>query len=138
MKVFIDSDVVISSLLSSTGAAFFLLHTAPIQPIISSVSYKELLIVIERHPIEKKKFDQLIQTRFMTVQLTLHSKEVQQIYKNYVLDLNDAHIVAGAKSAQVKYLISFNQKHYKKELIKNDLDILLFTPALFLQYLRSR
>ena len=42
LKVFVDSDVVISSLLSSTGAAYFLLHNIDaVELSISNLSLQE-------------------------------------------------------------------------------------------------
>ncbi len=138
MRVFIDSDVVISSLLSSTGAAYFFLNHSQIEPVISSISQKELRIVAKRMSIEREKLEILMKNRFEVIQITKKLGEVKQEYGNYITDINDAHIVAGAHSARVKYMISYNLKHFKTDKIKDELDILLLTPALFLQYLRSQ
>ncbi|HCS78913.1 TPA: hypothetical protein DIV55_04185 [Patescibacteria group bacterium] len=138
MHVFIDSDVVISSLLSSTGAAYFLLNQSQIKPIISPVSLKELTIVTKRMSIASQKLELLVKERFEVFNITGELKEIRQEYADYVTDINDAHIVVGAHSAKVKYLISYNLKHFKTDNIKGELDILLLTPALFLQYLRSQ
>lgn len=119
MRVFIDSDVVISSLLSSKGAAFRLLHGTDIIPFISTASLKELHVVCKRLHMASDALETLIQKKFT------------------VLDPNDSHVVTGAISAKAAYLISYNLKHFRIENIKNDLKILCMTPALFLQYLRS-
>ena len=138
MRVFIDSDVVISFLLSSTGAAYFLLNQSQIEPVISSLSQKELRIVAKRMGIEIEKLETLIENRFEVINITKKLEEVKQEYVHYVTDINDAHIVAGAHNAKVKYIISYNLKHFKTDKIKDELDVLLLTPALFLQYLRSQ
>ena len=138
MRVFIDSDVVISSLLSSTGAAYFLLNQSQIEPVISSISQKELQIVVKIMGIEIEKLEILIKNRFEVINIIKSLKEVRQEYVNYVTDIHDAHIVVGAHSTKVKYIISYNLKHFKTDKIKDELDILLLTPALFLQYLRSQ
>jgi len=109
MRIFIDSDVVISSL-------------------ISSISLKELRAVVEM----------LVKNRFEVFPLTKELGEIKEEYVQYVTDINDAHIVAGAYSTKVKYLISYNLKHFKKDKMKNELGLILLTPALFLQYLRSQ
>lgn len=137
MRVFIDSDVVISSLISSKGAAYSLLQQSKIKPIISSVSDKELRAVIKRLGIKPEKLDELIKQRFEVVEISRNLKEIKQRYSKYVTDENDAHIVAGGDNANVKYLISYNLRHFKTDKIKDELDILVMTPALFLQYLRS-
>jgi hypothetical protein len=59
-------------------------------------------------------------------------------YAQFVIDPNDAHIVAGAHALNTSYLISYNLRHFKTDLIRDKLNIVLLTPALFLQYLRSQ
>lgn len=88
--------------------------------------------------IEREKLETLIESHFEVVHITKKLGEMKQEYINYVTDINDAHIVAGAHNAKVKYIISYNLKHFKTDKIKDELDLLLLTPALFLQYLRSR
>ena len=53
------------------------------------------------------------------------------------MDENDAHIVAGAKEAKAKFLVSYNKKDFKVEKSKQDFAVLLITPAHLLQYLKS-
>ena len=134
MRVFIDSDVIISSLLSSKGAAFKLLHEKDIIPIVSTASLKELRVVCKRLHIANDALETLIQKKCTVIPLQI---KTQNRYKKYVLDPNDLHVVAGATSAKALFLISYNLKHFRVENIKNDLKILCMTPALFLQYLRS-
>lgn len=138
MRVFIDSDVVISSLLSANGAAFYLVHTSNIQPVISSTSRDELRIVVKRMNIPPDRLEELLNHRFEIIEMNEPLKNIQEAYQIFVTDVNDAHIVAGAVSAKSQYLLSYNLKHFKTEKIKDKLDILLLTPALFLQYLRSK
>ena len=138
LKVFIDSDVIISSLLSSSGAAYFLLHnTDAIKPCISNLSLQEICIVVERLSIDSKKLASLLEGNIEVVQLQYTKETVKTAYGHYVLDENDAHIVAGAKEARARFLVSYNTKDFKVEKIKQDFAILLITPAHLLQYLRS-
>src|SRR3989344_5894555 len=137
-RVFVDSDVVISSLLSSTGAAYFLLNQSQIRPVISSISQTELRTVAKRMGIEVLKLETLIKERFEIFEVTKELRKIKQEYGKYVTDLQDAHVVAGAHGAALKYLLSYNLKHFKTDKIKDELDILILTPALFLQFLRSQ
>ena len=126
MKVFVDSDVVISSLISDTGASAQLLKTNnDIVKVISNLSIKELKIVMTRLKIDKPlpKLKIIIIDNFKK-------------YSVYSTDPNDAHIVAGAHQVKVKFLITYNLKHYKIEKIKRNLNIIVMTPGIFLQYLR--
>lgn len=135
---FVDSDVVISSLLSTKGASFFLFGQTKINLFISSLSFKELKIVVKRLGIEKHKLNALLKRRLKIITLKGTKQEIKEKYQNYVLDQNDAHIIAGAVAAKVKFLLSYNLKHFKSEKIKKDFNIILLTPAGFLQYLRSQ
>lgn len=137
-KVFVDSDVIISSLISSTGAAYLLLNkTNNLDLLISNTSIQELEIVIYRLGLQKEKLKRLIDKKFTVIQLKKSVKELQTVFTDYVTDIHDAHIVAGAKVGNAKFLLSYNTKHFNAEKLKEDFNIILTTPASFLQYLRS-
>lgn len=136
--VFVDSDVVVSSLISSKGAAYLLINNKDLSLYISNISVKELKIVCERLKIDKNDLKNLVSKRFKTVVLKTALSELKRSYQDYVLDENDAHIIAGAKTAKAKFLVTYNLKHYKADKIKADLGILITTPAMLLQYLRSQ
>lgn len=137
LTAFVDSDVVVSSLISQSGAAHFLVNKANLILFISNISYKELKIVAGRLGLNKESLEDLIKRRFTITKLNKTLDEVKKKYASYVIDSNDIHIVAGAVQSQVKFLISYNLKHFKTDKIKTDFDILLTKPAPFLQYLRS-
>lgn len=138
LKVFVDSDVIISSLISSTGAAFLLLNQIDeLKLFISNVSLQELKIVTERLGLSETKLNSLIIDKFSIVKLNQSLDEIKAEFSEYVLDINDAHIAAGAQKASVKFLISYNTKHFKADKLKEKYNIILSTPANLLQYLRS-
>lgn len=135
-KVFVDSDVVLSSLLSSRGAANFLLNEVDLEFVISNVSFLEIERGIAKLNLDKNQL-QLVKNRLKLIELKDSIRKIGKSFKNYVLDEDDAHIVAGARSAKARFLISYNIKDYKLDKIKNDLNIIVMTPGKFLQYLRS-
>src|SRR4030042_6120874 len=122
LKVFVDSDVVISSLISSTGAAYLLINNTKLDLFVSDISQKELETVAKRLQINKKKLRSLLKNRFKLV-------ELKKKYGNYVLDENDAHVIAGAKEAKARFLVSYNIKHFRTDKIKKDFNILILPPA---------
>lgn len=140
-KIFIDSDVVISSLISSLGAAYFLLNEAEeLESYISNISQKELSEVADRLKISQEKLKDLLKRRFKKIHIKEIKEDLAEIklnYSEYTTDPDDTHIVAGAKEAKVNFLISYNTKHFKVDKIKQDFNIVVMTPAIFLQYLRS-
>lgn len=135
-KIFLDSDVIISSLISSTGAAS-LLCGLNLSLHITNISQKELQIVIERLNLDKNKFEELIQN-LSIVTINNHLNQIKEEFAKYTTDENDAHIIAGATAAKAKFLITYNLKHYEIENIKRNLNIIILTPAQLLQYLRSQ
>ena len=138
LRVFVDSDVVISSLISSTGAAFLLLNqTDDIELYISNISMSELEMVTERLSLDGQTLKKLAKRRFTILQLGKTPEEMKKQFSDYVLDIDDAHIVAGAVRAKVQFLISYNTKHFKGDKLKENFNIILSTTANFLQYLRS-
>ena len=139
-NVFVDSDVVIASLLSSSGASYLLLHTTVAKSatfFISDFSMLELQEVVKRHQIEPKQLVSLVKKR-LTIQKLQKPEMVLKKYSDYVLDLSDAHIIAGAMQTKSRFIISFNQKDYKADKLKVDFNTILTTPGNFLQYLRSQ
>ncbi len=138
IQVFIDSDVIISSLLSTSGAAYTLLHdTKGIKLYLSNFSSLELERVVNRLQLNPKKLQKTINTRFTTVKINQSYEKIQEQFIHYVRDVDDAHIVAGAKIAKVTFLISYNIRHFESEKLRQDFKIILLTPGWFLQYLRS-
>lgn len=138
IRVFVDSDVVVSSLIPPSGAAHLLLFSSTnIDPLISNISQEELLRVAKRLKIDRAKLKQLIEGKFRVVNLQRSIEQLKKKFQDYVVDPNDAHIVAGASHAKVRFLISYNIRHLKGEKIKQDFNIVVTTPAHLLQYLRS-
>lgn len=138
LKVFVDSDVVISALLSSTGAAYVLLNNSYSTCFISNLSLAELKIVIKRLKIDSAKLDHLIKNQFQVIKLNKQLNQIKSEFGIYTLDPNDSHVIYGAQQAKATFLISYNLKHFKLDKIKQDFDIIATTPGNFLQYLRSQ
>lgn len=131
-KTFIDSDVIVSSLISQTGAAYYLLSKINSNYFYSDFQTNELNIVCDRLKLPTKKLKQIL------LNLTeINLKTDLKKYLEYVNDSNDAHIIAGAHQAKTKFLITYNLKDYQLEEIKADFDILILTPGQYLQRLRS-
>ncbi len=138
LKVFVDSDVVISSLISTTGAAFLILNqTDDLELFISNISNLELEKVTERLGLDTDRLKALIKERFTVIHLEEAIEKIKTNFAEYTFDIDDTHIVAGAKVAGIQFLISYNTKHFKADKLKEDFNIILTTPSNLLQYLRS-
>lgn len=136
-KVFVDSDVIISSLISEKGAAYFLLSEQKSNFIISNISKRELEKVVNRLSLRMDQLQNLIKGKLKTIKLTVNLEKIKKDFQSYTSDPNDAHIIAGAVKAKTKFLLSYNIRHFKRQEINKDLGIIVLTPAQYLQYLRS-
>ena len=137
INVFLDSDVIISSLISILGASYQLINNKNINCFISNISYKELLSVVKKLNLDNKKLKAVVKKKLKVVKL-LHNKQIKLEYKNCVKDLNDAHIIAGAVESKVNFLITFNLRDFEINRIKEKYNIKIMTPGTFLQFLRSK
>ncbi|MDP3726883.1 MAG: PIN domain-containing protein [bacterium] len=136
-KVFVDSDVVISSLISQKGAAHLLLNKQKANFVISNISEAELEKVANRLEINQDKLQALIKKRLKIINLTQGIGSIKKKFKDYTSDPDDAHIVAGAAKVKAKFLLTYNRRHFKRRKISRDLGVIVLTPAQYLQYLRS-
>lgn len=139
IKVFIDSDVVISSLLSSTGASNVVIkdYYSQLKLIVSNISSEELIRTADKLGIDKNKLAKALKDKFKIIKLRQDKEKVINKYGNYTYDIQDTHIVAGASEAKSKFLLTFNIKDYKIDEIYQDFGIRVIIPGEFLQYLRS-
>lgn len=132
IKVFLDSDVIISALLTPNGVSANVLEQQNIKRIITHISHQELETVAQRMNIPDINLTYLIKTYCDEQILKVNIAE----FSPYTFDQFDTHIIAGAVQSHVKFLISYNIKHFNGEKIKEDFDILVMSPGQFLQWLR--
>lgn len=137
LKIFVDSDVVISSLLSNTGAAYFLLNEFSLNLFISNISVIELDRGVKKLNLNRDRLTGLIKNRLRVVKLRRTITNIKKDEEEYVFDENDAHIVAGAKKAKAKLILSYNIKDFNLSKLKQNFNLIVITPAKLLQYLRS-
>lgn len=169
VKIFIDSDVIISSLLSKKGASNIIVNNTNLSAVISNFSYEELDRTVDKLGIDRSKprthdltarldsakrvgtldgpdergvavrgkLGRLLKNKLKVVKIELNKVEIINRFGDYTNDIKDIHIIAGAKTAKVKFLITFNMKDYKIEKIQQELGIKVINPGEFLQYLRS-
>ena len=137
VKIFIDSDVIISSLLSQTGASNIIVNDTDLSAFISNFSYEELDRIVDKLGVDKNKLERLLKNKLKTVKIKLNKEKILDKFGNYTNDIKDAHIVAGTKTAKAKFLVTFNIKDYRIGKIQQELGIRVITPGGLMQYLRS-
>ena len=136
IQVFLDTDVIVSVLLSETGASHELMKSGRISRVISEAIREEAEIVTNRLGIDRQKTEKLLE-KIEIVSLGLSKKDVLEGYAKFVLDVNDSHVVAGAFLSKSRFLLTHNLKHYRVDKIGAGLGVLVLKPGNFLQYLRS-
>ena len=127
-KIFLDSDVIISSLISNLGASYQLINNVSSICFISDASYKELLSVVKKLDLKDNKLKNLVKEKLRIIKLQKDKKGAIKDYKNFVKDLNDTHIVAGAVESKVNFLITFNLRDFEINRIKEKYNIKIMTP----------
>lgn len=137
-RLFIDSDVIISSIISNTGAAHMLLNDMQgVLLFLTNLSISEIDDVVKRKNLDKVKLKEVINKRLKVLDIKEREENIKRKYSLYVNDENDAKIVAGASLAKAEFLITYNVRHFVLNKILEDFKIKVLTPGLFLQYLRS-
>lgn len=132
ISVFVDSDVVVSSIISEIGAAHILINEKfIIEKFVSDRSVVEIRQVSYRLRLSKIETEKAL-SGFKLVK----NSDIKK-FREYIFDDFDEPIINGAVEAKAKFLVTYNLKHYNLEKIKRDLDILVMSPGKFLQYLRS-
>ncbi|MEK9171518.1 MAG: hypothetical protein AAB823_02275, partial [Patescibacteria group bacterium] len=115
-----------------------LLNSSAISPNASDVQQQELFIVANRLDLNLGRLNNLIKDRFRIIKIKVFSPEIKERFLKYVLDPNDAHIVAGIATAKPSFFVSYNLRHFEIDKIKTDFKAISLTPAQLLQYLRLR
>ncbi|MBI4066102.1 hypothetical protein HY411_00135 [Candidatus Gottesmanbacteria bacterium] len=122
IRVFVDSDVIISSLISQTGAAYLLMHDERIARFVSDVSFSELKRVTGVLHLSQEDLRKLVQTRCDVVVIGDRKNELTRMAQ-YARDSGDAHIVLGGKLAKAKFLVTYNTKAASPDNISNSLKV---------------
>jgi len=137
IKIFLDTDVIIASLLSKTktGAAYLIINNESVEKVVSQSVVDELKYVIQRHNISNEKTKRTI-SKITVLKPEKTKAQISKDYKKYVSDIKDAHVLAGALRSKASFLITFNTKHYLKNAIKNNFGIIIKKPGEILQHLR--
>jgi putative PIN family toxin of toxin-antitoxin system len=140
-KVFVDSSVIISSLISNKGASYYCLVSAKnkgYKLFISEFILKELLDVVERKfPNLLMRFFEILTLGEISIVNNPNKKDLKQL-KNLVEE-KDAPILASAIKEKVNFLLTLDKGFLNQKVInfasKHKLKILM--PKDFINYLKS-
>ena len=121
MRVYFDASVIISALLSQTGGSAELLRLVNggiIKGITSQTVIEEVLEEDKPRKLKKSKeeIEQFIAESGLLIRKSITEEEIKA-YIN-LIDIEDAHLVAGAKLTRCDYLVSLDKKHLLRSDIK--------------------
>ncbi len=137
VRVFVDSDVIISSIISQKGAAYLLMRDSRITRFVSDVLIAEVTRVASILNLSQTELRRMVHKQCTKVVLGAKKETLLKRVDAYCRDDNDRHIVAGAKAAKARFLVTYNIKHFNVENIREELGIIVLPPAFLLQYMRS-
>lgn len=121
MRVFFDASVIIAALLSPSGGSSILINYARQKLLIGITSQTVIEEIIEEDKFEKiqktkEEIEKFIAESQLLVRKALNPTEIDQ-YEGQI-DLEDAHLIAGAKLTSCEYLVSLDKKHLLRADIK--------------------
>ncbi len=121
MRVFFDASVIIAALLSSTGASSLLIKyvkAGRFTGVTSQTALNEVLHKTDKIRKTKIEIKNFIAESGLLVIEEIDEDEIEH-YKNRI-DIEDAHLIAGANLSKCGYLVSLDKKHLLKDGIKKE------------------
>ncbi len=135
MRVFFDASVIIASILSSTGGSSKLLRYVKnnkIAGITSQTAIDEVLEKTEKIKKSTKEIGEFVVTSQLMVRKNITTKEISP-YKD-LIDVEDAHLIAGAVLTKCTHLVSLDKKHVlEKDIKKRFLPLRIVSPKELLE-----
>jgi predicted nucleic acid-binding protein len=138
LRVFLDSNALLSGLVSESGAARRVLDLAELG--IIQVVLSDLIIVEVDRNLQEHSFEHLLPLfRQYLLGLKPHSQpdptKEQVLRAAEVVNVKDAPILAAALEAELDYFLTFDTKHFKTPAIQERVSFEIVTPSEFLESL---
>src|SRR3990167_356865 len=120
MRVFFDASVIIAALLSPSGGSYQLLKYVKLGKITGITSQTVIEEILEEDKFSrikksKREIEQFIAESRLIVRKPISAGEIEP-YQGLV-DIEDAHLIAGANLTRCRYLATLDKKH----LLRNDI-----------------
>ena len=137
--IFLDSSVLISGIISQTGASSAILDLGEAGEIIVILS-KGILVETDR--VFERKFPDLIGDfrefiKSLSPVIVDDPTRDEILAAETVIHKDDAPVLAAAKKADVRYLVSLDLKHFHVPKVRGYLKASVVTPAQFLNEFRK-
>ncbi|MCA9408175.1 MAG: putative toxin-antitoxin system toxin component, PIN family [Candidatus Omnitrophica bacterium] len=134
-KVFIDTNVIISGLMSHTGASAVILDLGEAEEILIIINQH---ILVEADRIFLTKFPHLVdQFRYFIKNLSpllLDDPKPKAVHAaQKIIEIGDAPILATLKSEKIDYFVTLDTKHFKTPQVTSYIETPILTPGEFLK-----
>lgn len=142
MRVFFDASVLIAALLSKSGGSsqlFKYLQLGTITGITSQTVIEEILEEDKFTKIKKSKIEieQFIADSKLMVRKPITAEEIKP-YQD-LIDIEDAHLVAGANLTKCQYLVTLDKKHVlRQDIRKKFVPLKIVSPGELLERITSK
>ena len=133
INVYLDTDVIISALLTPNGVSADLFKSPQITKYLSNTSKLEIIDVSQRKNINPTLTSKIISP---CNSIFVSQKDIDDI-SDYVNDPEDQPILAGAIKSGANFLATYNIRDFKVNRIHQDFGIIILIPGHILQHLRS-
>jgi predicted nucleic acid-binding protein len=140
-KVFVDSSVLVAACLSSSGASYFCLISAPVagyKLLINEMVFEEILDVLKRKfPELRNKFFGLLNIGDFSILKNPDKKDLKSI-KNLVEEKDAPLLASSIKHAD--YLLTLDKGFFKEEVIDfaKNYKLIILSPKEFIRFLKPK
>lgn len=135
MKVFFDASVIIAAILSSTGGSSLLfqyIKIGRITGITSQTVIGEILDKTEKLEKSKDELEQFIAQSGLVIRKHITVEDI--IPYQDAIDIDDAHLIAGATLTKCTHLVTLDKKHLlKAEIQEKFLPLRIVSPKELLE-----
>ncbi|MDO8569978.1 MAG: PIN domain-containing protein [Candidatus Daviesbacteria bacterium] len=137
-KIYLDASVIIAALLSPNGGSAKVIRLSSLG-FFKAITSQTVIEEIEEHTLKIKKDKREIKKFIADYKIIVREKlllsDIEKIGK---VDIDDAHLIAGAKLTKCDFLVTLDKKHLLKEDIKRYFKPLkIVTPGELLEILVS-
>lgn len=135
MRVYFDASVIIAALLSPTGGSsllFAYIKSGKIKGVTSQTVIEEILENTQKLKKSKEEIERFIAASGLVVRKSITIKEITP-YKNLV-NVEDAHLIAGAKLTKCTHLVTLDKKHLlRSDIHAKFLPLIILSPKELLE-----
>ncbi|MDO8498288.1 MAG: PIN domain-containing protein [bacterium] len=136
LKVYLDASVIIAALLSSSGGSAKVIQIAKLAH-LALITSQNVVEEVEEHSLKIKRDKKIIQKFIAHSGILVRERILLSAIESVEgIDLEDRHLIAGAKLTECNLLVTLDKKHLLKGEVKDSFKPLkIVTPGELLENL---